>query len=154
MMKIGSGGQRINNFVGKLIRQELLQPAAKLFPTATPFPVVRGGGQELQLRLTGAPEPRDFQYDSLRRLLGNTHDAPHHTSLRAPEMQQRSVALRAHLVLQAIERGKPFAVFMHLRRPAGAHTGQSAFEFDSQFHEDAIIDYYGLVMIPGNYYSC
>jgi hypothetical protein len=131
----------------------LVEQAAKLFPAATPFPVVCGRGQELQLRRAGSPEPRDFQYDSLRRLLGNTNDAPHQTSLRAPKVEQRSVALRAHLVLQAIERGKPFAVFMHLRRPAGAHTGQSAFEFDSQFHEGAIIDYYGLVMIPGNYYS-
>jgi len=59
MMKIGSGGQRINNFVGKLICQELLQPAAKLFPTATPFAVVWGGFQELQLSRTGEPKPRD-----------------------------------------------------------------------------------------------
>jgi hypothetical protein len=149
MMQVRSDSQGINDFVRKPVGQELVQAAAKLLPAATPLPVVRGGRQKLQLRRTGAPEPRDFQNDSLRGLLGHTHDAPHQALLRTPEMQQRPVALRAHLILRTIECGKPLAVFMHLCRPTGAHTGQSTFEFDSQFHEEAIIEYYILVIRQG-----
>src|SRR5882724_1718491 len=57
MMKISADRQGINNFVGEAVGQELVEPAAKLFAAATPFPVVCGGGQELQLRRAGTPEP-------------------------------------------------------------------------------------------------
>ena len=40
----------------------------------------------------------------------------------------------AHLVLQSIERGNPFAIFVNLGRARGANSGQSALEFSSQFH--------------------
>ena len=67
-------------------------------------------------------------------VLGDTHDAPDQTLPCAPEVQQRCVALRAHLVLQAAQGREPLAVFAHLGRARGTHRRQSAFEFSSQLH--------------------
>ena len=133
-MQIRAGGQRINDFVGEPVGQELVQPRAELFPAPTPVLVGHAIHQEFELRVARAPESRNIKHHAPGGLLGDTHDAPDQTLPCAPEVQQRCVALRAHLILQAAQGREPLAVFAHLGRARGTHRRQSAFEFSSQLH--------------------
>jgi hypothetical protein len=134
MMQIRGGGQGINDFVGESVGQELTQAAAELFPAQSPVFAQRVRRQELQACVARAPKPQNLKYNTLGRLLGDTNDAPDQTLLRTPHVQQRRITLPAHSELLSIQRGEPFAIFMQLCRPRGAHHGQSEFEFSSEIH--------------------
>lgn len=87
-------------------------------------------GDEFKPCKPGIAEAADFQDDAIARFLRDAEHAPNQGLLRAPQMQERRFALRAHFVLRALEPRQPFPVFPDFRRSNGAQSIEGAAQFD------------------------
>jgi hypothetical protein len=118
-MQIRRRGQRIHGLIRKMVGQDLAEAVAKLFPVDTPGFVAGSRGHKFELRVARGAEPDNFNHHAFARFLSETHDAADQALVRAPQVQQRRIALGAHFVPGALKAREPFPVLVHFRRAGG-----------------------------------
>ena len=134
MVQVRGGDQRLNGFVGEMVRQDPAQAVGKLFALHAARFARRAARDEFKLRVPRVAEPADFEHDAIAGFFRDAEHAANQGLLRAPQMQQGRVALRAHFVLHAVEPRQPFPVFAHFGRADGAQSIEGASQFGGQLH--------------------
>ena len=137
-MQIGGSCQRLQGFVGKMIRQDSSQAARKLFAFHAPRIALRAACHELQLRVPGVAEAANFEHQAFAGFFRDAEHAANQGLLRAPQMQEGRIALRAHFVMHAFQTRQPLAVFAHFGRSGGAQSIEGPSQFAGQLHRRAL----------------
>ena len=134
MLEVGSGGERRDFFIRKLLRQPFAKARPELFTRYTRRLAKSSAADKFQMVGALAAEARGFNLQPTFAFSRDAKNPAHRIALLRPQVQQNSPVLRTHLVPKLLERRQPLAVFAHFHAARAEQTIERLSERLDQFH--------------------
>src|SRR5271168_4657152 len=123
MLEIGRNGQRLDGFVGKLLREDLLEARAEFFTIELARGTLKIQANEFEAMRFGASKALNGKCETVVGMVGDGQDAGCKVALLRLRVRKRFLSGAAHFPGQAGERGEASPVLAHFH---GARGGKLA----------------------------
>ena len=134
MLEIRRGGQRLDRFIGKLLREEMAEAIAKSFARKIALRALKFHANKFETVGLGAAESLDGKRQALVGMIGDSQNAARQIVILRPQVQERLLRGAAHFPGKSREGSDAPAILANFDSAIRGEFLETSLQFSEQVH--------------------